>query len=266
MRDPVIICPYVYDDDVATVRRAFHLDEAAGRRLPFFFWKDENLVGPEIAYETCWMQFPERDVIILHTDMTPMPEDSTNRWYEELLDYARSMPNAGMLACNLLYPIKSIDGNWLIQCAGGYFEDGKIQYIGGGVNVAEQVIYGTALPLKQDIQKVRRVGWVTFGGVYVRREVLTACGPFDRRYRWAYVMDVDYSLEARSRGYDLYQVPVNLLHFESRTFKRLGSMTPENVAQLNENYRLFYEKWAGWLRDDPTAGAPQHARTPTNGQ
>lgn len=251
MRDPVIICPYVYDDDVEAVRRAFHLDAPAGRRLPFYFWKDEKLVGPEMAYESCWVQFPDRDVIILHTDMDPMPDDLTNRWYDELLGYVMSMPNAGMLACNLLYPIKSAEDQWLIQCAGGYFEDGKIQHIGGGVDVGKQIIQGDALPLKEDLQKVRQVGWVTFGGVYIRREVLAACGPFDRRYSWAYVMDVDYSLEARSRGYDLYQVPVNLLHFESRTFKRLNSMTPKNVAQLDENHRLFYKKWGSWLQDHP---------------
>ena len=252
MHDPVIVCPYVFDADLDEVRLAFRLDEPAGSRLPFFFWKDEKLVGPEIAYERCWMEFPDRDVIIMHTDMKPMPDDQTNRWYDSLLDHARSIPDAGMLACNLLYPIRSADGTWLVQCAGGYFQDRKIHHIGGGVDVGEKVIHDTAVPLTEDIEKVRRVGWVTFGGVYIRREVLDACGPVDRRYRWAYVMDVDYSLEARSRGYDLYQVPVNLLHFESRTLKRLNWMTPDNIAQLNENYRLFYEKWADWLEDHPS--------------
>ncbi len=250
MREPVIICPYVYDDDVDTVRRAFYLDEPAGSRLPFFLWKDEKLVGPEMAFEHCWRQFPDRDIVIMHADMSPMPDDQTNGWYDELLSYARAMPEAGMLACNLLYPMKSTDGNWLVQCAGGYFRDGKIGYIGGGVDVGQQTILEVARAYDDDLHKVRRVAWVTFGGVYIRREVLTACGPFDRRYGWAYVMDVDYCLEARVRGFELFQVPINLRHFESRTVKRL-TMTPEKVKQLNKNFLLFYEKWGSWLDRSP---------------
>jgi hypothetical protein len=247
MAEPVIICPYVFDSDVDSIRRAFQLDEPAGRSLPFFLWKDENLVGPEIAMETCWSKFPDRDIIIVHSDMAPMPDDRTNRWYEDLLGYAQAMPEAGMLACNLLYPMRSANGEWLVQSAGGIFRDGKISHIGGGVNVGLQRIDDVARPYGVDFKKVRRAEWVTFGGVYIRRAVLTACGPFDRRYGWAYVMDVDYCLEARVRGFQLFQVPVTLTHFESRTLKQLAWMTPENVAQLNENYRLFYEKWGAWL-------------------
>src|SRR5262245_58282281 len=130
MNDPIIICPYVCDGDAQTVRDAFHLDKPAGSRLPFFLYKDEKLIGPELAYENCWTQFPDRDVIIIHSDMSPMPYDLTNRWYDELLHYARSIPEAGILACNLLYPLKSSDDRWLVQCAGGFFENGKIAWLG----------------------------------------------------------------------------------------------------------------------------------------
>ncbi len=247
MTAPVIICPYVFDSDVESVRRAFRLDEPAGRHLPFFLWKDENRLGPEVAMETCWNRFPDRDIVIMHSDMAPMPDDRTNQWYDDLLGYVDAMPEAGMLGCDLLYPLKSAKNEWLVQNAGGFFKDGKIGWIGGGVEVGQGIISDAARPYGDDLKKVRRAGWVTFGGVYIRRAVLTACGQFDRRYRWAYVMDVDYCLEARNRGFHLFQVPVTLVHFESRTLKQVEWMTPKNVDQLNENYRLFYEKWGTWL-------------------
>jgi hypothetical protein len=246
-REPVIVCPYVLDEDVETVRRAFRLDRPEGRRLPFFLWKDEALIGPELAYEHCWDAFPDRDVIIMHSDMAPMPDDPGNRWYDELLRYASELPQAGMLACDLLYPLQARDGSWMVQCAGGHFDHGRIAYVGGGVDVEHGTILEQAVPYGREHRRVRRAGWVTFGGVYIRREVLSACGPLDRRYQWAYVRDTDYCLEARVRGFELYQVPVTLRHFESRTMKALKLFSPENKRKTEENYRLFYAKWGGWL-------------------
>ena len=243
MEEPVIICPYVEDSDEDEVRLLFHLDSPAGQRLQFFLWKDEKMIGPEMAYEFCWNQFPGRDIIIMHTDMTPMPGDITNKWYDELLNYARSMPHAGMLACNLLYPLKASDGRWIVQHAGGYFKDGKIGHVGGGVNLIEGIISDSVIKYEADLGKVRRVDWVNFGGVYIRAEVLSRCGPFDRRYKWAYVKDVDYCFEARGKGFELFQVPVNLLHYERRTTLPIMLRDPVRAAQVEENFRLFYEKW-----------------------
>ena len=243
MKEPVIICPYVNDLDAAEVRIAFRLDEPAGRRLPFFLWKDEDMIGPELAFEHCWNLFPDNDIILLHTDMTPVPEDVTNRWYDELLQYAGAMPHAGMLACDLLYPLETADGGRLVQSAGGYIIDDKITYIGGDVDVAAGSVGPGARRYDETLKRVRRVDWVTFGGVYIRREVLSLCGPFDRRYQWAYVRDVDYCLEARLRGFELFQLPINLSHFESRTTRPLMANGPGLAAIVRENRRLFAEKW-----------------------
>jgi hypothetical protein len=242
--EPIIICPYLEDSDVDEVRLLFNLDSPRGARLKFFFWKDEQRIGPERAYEHCWNQFPGRDIIIMHTDITPMPGDITNKWYDELLSYARSLPRAGMLACNLLYPLKAPDGSWIVQHAGGYFKDGKIGRIGGGVNFIEGVVSDGIIKYGDDLKKVRKVDWVNFGAVYIRAEALSRCGAFDRRYQWAYVMDVDYCFEARRKGFQLMQVPVNLLHYERRTTLPIMLREPARAAQVEENFRLFYEKWA----------------------
>jgi GT2 family glycosyltransferase len=89
----------------------------------------------------------------------------------------------------------------------------------------------------------RPVDWVTFGGVLIRRHVIRACGPFDRRYRWAYVMDVDYSFEARLRGFRLFQVPVSLQHEENRTTRPIWEADPQLQDHMSRNFDLFYEKW-----------------------
>lgn len=248
--EPIIICPYVKTEHKNRVVAAFGLDQSRGKRLPFFFWQDNDLIGPEAAFQHCWSQFPDRDVIIMHTDMAPMPDDLGNSWYEKLLEYVKQLPDAGAIACDLLFPHKTERGHWAIQCAGGIFTaEGQISHIGGrGVDVDYDDQY----------VDVRRAEWVTFGGVYLRRAALDTCGSFDTQYQWAYVMDVDYSVEMRLRGWNLYQVPVNLHHDASTTTRPMLEQ-PEYQAKVQANAELFYRKWkdllaSGRLSLQSTAG------------
>ena len=94
------------------------------------------------------------------------------------------------------------------------------------------------------LRTLRPVDWVTFGGVLIRREVIQACGSFDDRYRWAYVMDVDYCFEARLRGFRLFQVPIALQHEENRTTRALWEANPQLTRDtFHATLELFYEKW-----------------------
>ena len=126
-----------------------------------------------------------------------------------------------------------------MQYAGGTFINGVIDYHRGRVP-------------KDVLDRVRIVDWVTFGGVFVRRELLEACGSFDRRYRWAYVMDVDYCFEARLRGFLLYQVPVWLSHEESRTTRDALDNDPAAQAAVELNRQAFYDKWRPFAPFLPT--------------
>ena len=243
---PMVICPYVYDEDRLQVIAAFELDDSAAQHFPIYFWKDEHLIGPERAYAHCWNQFPDRDVIIIHTDMRPMPDDKQNNWYDALCTKAEQLPDAGLIGCDLLYPLRSPSGHWYAQCAGGYFKDGRVTHFGGGVSLADNSATAAAYEYDDRFAKVRKSPWVTFGGVYIRRETIDMIGDFDTRYLWAYVMDVDYCLEATIRGQRIYQVPVNLLHEESTTSKKfLGQ--PEYLAKAEGNMRKFLEKWDWYL-------------------
>ncbi len=234
--DPVIICPYLNPEDRTQFERAFGTNEERGKRLPIFFWQDIQRIGPEAAYQHCWSQFPDRDVIILHTDMAPLPNDQTNAWYDELLRMAGKLKDAGAIACDLLYDKPTPEGERLTQCAGGTFDDGAISHI-------------HHTPYDDEYGHIRRAEWITFGGVYLRRAALDMCGSFDDGYQWAYVKDVDYSLEMRKRGWNLYQIPVALLHEENRSTKPYLEQI-EYQQKVAGNYEYFYKKWGGFIDGD----------------
>jgi len=239
---PVIVCLYLHDWESAEIRSKFGLDESRGHKLTFFMWQDLEQVGPEHAFQHCWNQFPDRDIIIIHSDMAPMPDDKSNSWYDALLEYRATLQEAGMITCNLFYPRLDAQEPMRVQCAGGTFRCDKISHLHGSVIEGNDVLEG-GVP-RAALQKTREVKWVTFAGVLIRREVIRACGEFDPRYQWAYVMDVDYSFEARLRGFRLFQVPVALQHEENRTTRTLWEKTPELLNLVNRNFELFYEKWA----------------------
>ena len=239
---PVIICPYLHVHEASEIAAKFGLDKPHGRKLDFFLWQDTGGLGPERAYQHCWEQFPDRDIILLHSDMAPMPDDPANRWYDALLHYRNRLPKTGMLACNLFFPATKSDTSRRVQCAGGTFREGQIGHLSEG-----------GIPAKA-LRKVRPVDWVTFGGVLIRREVIRACGKFDDRYRWAYVMDVDYCFEARLRGFRLFQVPVSLQHEQNRTTRGLWEADPQLRGYVSRNVELFYEKWRPFGAALPSIG------------
>jgi len=230
---PVIICAHLHDEDVGKVRAAFGLDEARGRKLDFFFWKDTEQMGPEKAFETCWKKFPDRDVILIHPDMSPLPDDTDNGWYDILRDHVAKLPEAGIIGCDLLFPSPSPAGYEGVQCAGGTFENGTVGHING-----------RTLEYSSELRRPREVAWATFAGVYIRRSTIEACGDIDSNYQWAYVGDVDYCFEARRRGIRVYQVPANLLHAENGTTAPFLEQE-EYRAKAASNLEHFHNKWKG---------------------
>jgi GT2 family glycosyltransferase len=186
-------------------------------------------IGRERAFETCWSGFPDRDIVILHPDMAPVPGQDPWGWYRGIADDRKKLPDAGMIACNLLFAQKDESNRYIVQCAGGKFEKGKIRHI-------------SKIPYPSGLDHVRAVPWVAFGGVLIRRRAIDCCGSFDRRYEWAYVMDVDFCLEARLRGFRLYQVLEILLHEENGTTKEFLK-NKEYRKKMRRKYLSFYRKF-----------------------
>jgi hypothetical protein len=236
--EPIIVIPYINENEIEP------LNKALGYKLPVYFWKDEGRIGSDLAYQTLWNMFPDRDVIILHADMLPMVDDTTNRWYDELLNYVQAYPEAGIFGTTLLYPAKSNSGNYYIQHAGGKFVNGEAIHFGGGLELFSSSISRELEEDQGQYDKVREVSWVTFGGIYIRRTVINDCNSFDPSYYWTYYRDVDYCLTARSRGWKIYQTPVKLLHFEGKDNKRIQQQDPLKREQVAINHKIFLDKWS----------------------
>jgi GT2 family glycosyltransferase len=237
--DVIIVVPYVDKNEIHNLRNRI------GWKPNIVFWEDKGRIGSDLAYQTLWNMYPDKDIIILHADMSPLPEDTTNSWLDELLSYVNKFPEAGIFGTTLLYPAKNKDTeNYYIQHAGGQFKNGEAIHIGGGLELSSGHAVRT---LEEDSGqfdgKVREVPWVTFGGIYIRRSVLCDCGNFDPSYYWTYYRDVDYCINARSRGWKIYQTPVKLLHYEGKDNKKIQAADRKRTEQVGINHAIFNEKW-----------------------
>lgn len=236
---PVIIIPYVNATEIQPLKQAL------GHKLPVVFWEDTGRIGSDLAYQTMWNMFPDKDIIILHADMLPLPEDTTNSWYDQLLNFVQKHPQAGIFGTTLLYPAKSKQDKYYIQHAGGRFVNGEAIHFGGGLELFSSSANRELEEDQGQYDRLREVSWVTFGGIYMRRSVIRDCGSFDPAYYWTYYRDVDYCLTARSHGWKIYQTPVKLLHFEGKDNKRIQQQDPAKLEQSAINHSIFTEKWSG---------------------
>ena len=227
-----VITPYVYDNEIAEHKDKFW-------DLDIHYEKDTAGIGSDLMYQKMWNQFPEHDIFILHADMHPFKDG----WWEEMLEYVDKYPEAGMLGLLLLYPAQNDNYEHYIQCAGGQFTDGKPDHFGSGL------ILENKSQFKQDLEvddgryiAVREVAWTTFGGCYLRRSFLNTVGDFSPEYEWTYNRDVDYCLKAREAGEHIYQIPVRLLHHESRDNKRIKDQSKADME--SRNLQTLLAKWA----------------------
>jgi GT2 family glycosyltransferase len=235
MSNAVVILPFLFDNEIQPL--IGRLNETF---IDYIVEPDINRIGPDMMYQKLWKK-TDKDVIILHSDMMPLEEDSNNQWYTDLCNYAEKYPEAGIIGSKLLYPAKH-EGKFIIQYAGGRFkEDGAPDHFGSGLDIgSNQVSKQLELDTGQ-YDSVREVAWATFGGIYLKRKLLEDVGDFDPNFEWSYNRDVDYCLTARNKGYKIYQTPVTLLHYESRDVKRIR--TQELVDKEYRNLVKLKEKW-----------------------
>jgi hypothetical protein len=229
-----IICPYVFPEEVQ------HLKDKLWE-FDCIFEQDVSKIGSDMMFQKLWKQTKD-DIIIFHSDMSPFEEDTTNKWYYDLIEYANKYPEAGMFGCKLLYPAKNEEGKFIIQHAGGKFTDGKADHFGSGLRMEDKKLFKQIEIDSGQYDCVREVAWCTFGGIYIRREVLNQIGDFDSSFEYTYERDVDYCLETRKAGWKIYMTPVPLLHWESKDNKRV--MTPNLYDAHNRNKERLKSKWA----------------------
>jgi GT2 family glycosyltransferase len=235
MNSPTVILPYIFREEIQPL-----LDALNNTFIDYIIEQDVERIGPDLMYQKLWNKI-DTDIIILHADMLPMENDLNNDWYTKLCLYAQQYKEAGILGCKLLYPAKHNE-KFIIQYAGGRFtEQGIPDHFGSGLNLDNNKISKELELDEGQYDCVREVAWATFGGIYIKREVLNKIGNFDPMYEWSYNRDVDYSLEVRKAGYKIYQTPATLLHYESKDVKRIR--TEEMVRKEQRNLIKLQNKW-----------------------
>jgi len=232
-----IICPYLNDEDIVQLKSKFW-------NLPIHFEKDYLRIGSDMMYQKLWNKFSNDDIFIMHADMFSLDDDDDNSWFDEVLKYVDKYPEAGMFGCLLLYPAKDADGNIFIQSAGGKFTDGNPDHFGSGLCMDTQGKFKEEIEVDTgQYDCVREVAWSTFGGIYIRRSVFNRLGNFSSEYEWTYNRDVDYCLQARKAGFKIYQIPVKLVHHESRDNKRIKANDQNKIKAEMRNLETLKNKW-----------------------
>lgn len=240
INNPIVIVPYLFEQEIQELKTAL------GWNIDVEFWQDVGQIGSDLAYQTLWNKHKDRDVIILHADMLPLPEDVNNKWYDELLDTVNNHPEAGIFGMKLLYPQKTQNNEFIVQHAGGRFsKDGEAIHFGGGLDLFSGKASSEMEIDSGQYDNLREVAWVTMGGIYIRSSTRATVGNFDPAYYWTYYRDVDWCLTARRAGIKIYQTGVPLLHFEGKDNKRLMNQNPALQEKWGINRSIFMEKWAG---------------------
>jgi len=235
MNNVTIVCPYIFEEEIKSLRK-----ECLLLNVETIFERDDNLIGCDLMYQRLWKKASPNDIIILHSDMSFV--EGAEDWLNSFLSYVNKYKKAGIFGCKLLYPIKNKYNKYYIQCAGGKFTNNKPDHFGSGIELISKNIFKEPEIDEGQYDFVREVAWTTFGGIYIRREVLDQVGDFDAHFEWTYNRDVDYCLQARKLGWKIYQLPIPLFHFESKDVKRVK--TQENVAAESRNLQLLLKKWS----------------------
>jgi GT2 family glycosyltransferase len=217
------------------------LQYCLGWKFKVLYEEDRARIGSDLMYQRMWNSC-NTDIFIMHADMLPTELE----WMDNLLYYVNKYPEAGLFGCKLIYPIADEFENNFLQSAGGWFNEEHIpQHYGSGLEVSTQEVFKELETDTGQYDSVREVAWSTFGGIYIRREVLDIVGDFDPSFEWSYNRDVDYCLTARKKGWKVYQVPVTLVHYESKDNKRLRAVNPELTEKENRNLIRLQNKWNG---------------------
>ena len=206
--------------------------------LDWLFERDDARIGPDMMYQKLWHQC-DTDIFIFHADMKPFEDDDL--WWEQVQYHADQFPEAGILGCKLLYPLRNEKEQYYVECAGGKFTDGKPDHYGSGIEIGSRLTFKTPEADEGQYNGVREVAWYTFGGIFIRRQVLNEIGDFDPLYEWSYNRDVDYCLRTREKGWKIYQIPVSLFHHQSKDVKRIK--TQDNVDAETRNLMRLKSQW-----------------------
>jgi len=165
---------------------------------------------------------PDRDVVVLNSDVEPLPG-----WLACLQYAAYRDSDVGIVGAQLLYPDGRIQfGGTIRNRDAPEWFDHRYRFKPGDWGPAAQTSPALA---------------VTGACMYIRRAVIERVGLLDERYPMAYE-DVDYCLRAWESGFRVRYFPIaRLVHHESVT--RGTDVGERELA----SQRLFWERWSDFF-------------------
>ncbi|AWH22436.1 MULTISPECIES: glycosyltransferase [Stenotrophomonas] len=171
-------------------------------------------------------------VVLLNNDTVPQPG-----WLDALLDTFHSVPDAGLVGSQLLYP----DGR-LQESGGVIFRDGS-GWSYGRFEAADDPRYAS----------LRDVDYCSGAALMLQRALWQQLGGFDTRYKPAYYEDTDLAFRVRAHGLRVLVQPASRVVHDEGTSN--GTDTGSGVkAYQVRNQGIFASKWAAELATHPAVG------------
>jgi GT2 family glycosyltransferase/glycosyltransferase involved in cell wall biosynthesis len=172
-------------------------------------------------------------VVLLNNDTVPQPG-----WLDALLDTFSTVPGAGLVGAQLLYP----DGR-LQESGGALFQDGSA-WSYGRFESPEDPRYSA----------LRDVDYCSGAAVMLPRALWDQLGGFDTRYRPAYYEDTDLAFAVRASGHRVLVQPASRVVHDEGTSNGTDTQSGIKAYQVR-NRGVFAAKWAAVLAQHPAVGS-----------
>ncbi|MBN5035575.1 glycosyltransferase [Stenotrophomonas maltophilia] len=173
-----------------------------------------------------------RYVVLLNNDTVPQPG-----WLDALLDTFGSVPDAGLVGSQLLYP----DGR-LQESGGVIFADGS-GWSYGRFEAADDPRFAS----------LRDVDYCSGAALMLPRALWQQLDGFDTRYKPAYYEDTDLAFRVRAHGLRVLVQPASRVIHDEGTSN--GTDTGSGVkAYQVRNQAIFAARWATELGRHPAVG------------
>ncbi|MGH8038490.1 MAG: glycosyltransferase [Stenotrophomonas sp.] len=172
-------------------------------------------------------------VVLLNNDTVPQPG-----WLDALLETFSTVPGAGLVGAQLLYP----DGR-LQESGGVLFQDGSA-WSYGRFESPEDPRYSA----------LRDVDYCSGAAVMLPRALWDQLGGFDTRYRPAYYEDTDLAFAVRASGHRVLVQPASRVVHDEGTSNGTDTQSGVKAYQVR-NRGVFAAKWAAVLAQHPAVGS-----------
>ncbi|WP_369040558.1 glycosyltransferase [Stenotrophomonas maltophilia] len=174
-----------------------------------------------------------RYVVLLNNDTVPQPG-----WLDALLETFSSVPGAGLVGSQLLYP----DGR-LQESGGVIFSDGS-GWSYGRFEAADDPRFAS----------LRDVDYCSGAALMLPRALWQQLGGFDTRYKPAYYEDTDLAFRVRAQGLRVLVQPASRVVHDEGTSNGTDTRSGVKAYQVR-NQGIFAARWAAELAGHPAPGA-----------